>query len=91
MAIGRSTSVEIINPRSPSIEITDTYINNSNNHVLPWPFTVEILENPLLLERAISDLTEYRDIAIEHLKQLQQEEGTEEDPINVLIAVIKAL
>ncbi|BCR83546.1 uncharacterized protein ACHE_10948S [Aspergillus chevalieri] len=54
---GRSTSVEIINPRSPSIEITNTYINNSNSHVLPWPFTVEILDNLLLLKRAISDLT----------------------------------
>ena len=83
MAKGRSTSVEIINPRPPSIEITNTYINNSNNHVLPWPFTVGILDNPQLLHHAIIDLVEYRDIAIEHLKLLQQEEGTEEDPIIV--------
>lgn len=80
MAKGRSTSVEIINPRSPPIEITNTYVNNSNNHVLSWPFTVEILDN-FLLQHAVSDLTEYRDIAIEHLKQIQQE-GIEEDPIN---------
>jgi len=86
MPKGRSTSVEIVNPRSPSIEITNTYINNSNNHVLPWPFTDDILDNPQLLQHAISDLIAYRDIAVEHLKQLQQEgieEGTEEDPINV--------
>ena len=83
MPKGRSISVEIVNPRSPSIEITNTYINNSNNHVLPWPFTDDILDNPQLLQHAISDLIEYRDIAIEHLKLLQQEEGTEEDPIIV--------
>lgn len=60
---------------STSVEITNAYSNNSNNHIIPRPFTIEILDNILLLKHVISDLTEYRDTAIEHLKQLQQGEG----------------